>query len=116
MLRAAFLLAALVLPIPVHAFTPYAPERRVNVGPTLIEWVEAPGPFNCPAAVWRAGSPVLAVLGSGILFFYLECAIYQPGRCTIVSSGMTDFELGHEFRHCNDGDYHAPGLPFLDLP
>lgn len=37
----------------------------------------------------------------------LACAVWQGNQCTVITGTDTDTAvLGHEIRHCYDGDFH----------
>lgn len=128
-MRAALGLAVLLTASTAHAYVgTFDPARQPYTGPRLVQVVDtAVAPVACISLALASGDHAGAALG--LVAPMVACADATRPTCTIIapiSAGpgqllaalgalaSPDAVLGHEFRHCRDGDFHPPLLPMIE--
>ena len=112
----------------VGRFDPYTEERAVNSGPVLITPVDSnAAPLQCAVQAARVdgGATAAMVLATTPV----ACSSWEEHSCTVIApispgpgkawaiaNTLADTEhlLGHEVRHCFDGEFHPFVLPWVE--
>jgi hypothetical protein len=105
------LVVLLMLVGSAHASEQFSTNSNV-VTTSTIKWVSVDNVFEaCDIESRKRGNGGFARLGKGLKMdgcaFWGEVTANKTNVCTVITSKNTDHDtLGHEVRHCFQGNYH----------